>query len=338
MDIILSLKKLLSLPKRTAIIMHTQPDADALGASLGLAAFLKKKRHQVNIITPTAYPDSLAWLPDVSAVIVYGEGRQKLSLELIKRADIIFCVDFAVLHRINELGEAVKNAVATTVIIDHHLDMEDFADLVLWNPKATAATELVYQLIEGLGKKAWIDKDIAECLYAGILTDTGSFRNPNTTANVHHITANLIEAGADIAKVNRLIYDNNSLSKLRFLSFAISQRLVVLAAYNTAYFIIKASDSRKFNLHTGDTEGLVNYALSIKGIVLAALINEKKDVVCLSLRSVGNFPVNVLAKEYFEGGGHKNAAGGISRLSLEETVTKFEELIKHNQHALKSSR
>ncbi|MEM7055593.1 MAG: bifunctional oligoribonuclease/PAP phosphatase NrnA [Bacteroidota bacterium] len=317
--------------------MHTQPDADALGASLGLAAFLKKEQHQVNVIAPTAYPDSLAWLPNISEVIVCGEESQELSLELIKRADIIFCVDFAMLYRINELGEAVKNAAATKVIIDHHLDMEDFADLVLWNPKATAATELVYQLIEGLGKKAWIDKDIAECLYAGILTDTGSFRNPNTTANVHHITANLIEAGADIAKVNKLVYDNNSLNKLKFLSFAISQRLVVLAAYNTAYFIIKASDSRQFNLHTGDTEGLVNYALSIKGVVLAALINEKKDVVCLSLRSVGNFPVNVLAKEYFEGGGHKNAAGGTSHLSLEETIMKFEKLIKHNQHALKNS-
>ena len=337
MDIIPSLKKLLSLPKRIVITMHTQPDADALGASLGLAAFLKKKQHQVSVIAPTAYPDFLAWLPGILEVIVCGEGRKELSFELIKRADIIFCVDFAMLRRINELGEVVKNATATKVIIDHHLGMEDFADLVLWNPKAAAAAELVYQLIDELGEKAWIDKNIAECLYVGIVTDTGSFKNPNTTANVHRITANLIELEANVAKVNRLVYENNSLNKLNFISFAISHRLVVLAEYNTAYFVIKVSDARQFNLNTGDTEGLVNYALSIKGIVLAALINEKKDTVCLSLRSIGNFPVNVLAKEHFEGGGHKNAAGGTSRLSLEETAAKFEELVRANQYTLKNS-
>lgn len=334
MDIVPALKRLLSSPKRIVIMMHTRPDADALGASLGLATFLKRKQHTVSVIAPTSYPDFLAWLPGIAEVIVCSKRQQALSFECIKKADVIFCIDFALLCRINELGEVVKNAAAAKVVIDHHLDKEDFADLVLCNPSAAAAAELVYQLIQDLGEHAQLDKDIATCLYVGIMTDTASFKNPNTTAQVHRIAASLIELGVDVAKTNRLVYENNSLDKLKFISFAISQRLVVLPASHTAYFAIKASDARRFNLSTGDTEGLVDYALSIRGIVLAVLISEKKDAIRLSLRSVGNFSVNALAKEHFAGGGHKNAAGGISHLSLQETTAKFEKLVNVNQHAL----
>jgi len=336
MDIIPAIEKeILSQPKRIAITMHTNPDADALGASLGLAAFLKKKNHHVSVIAPTNYPEFLDWLPGIADVIIYEKNNQQLSFELIANADIIFCVDFAVLNRINDLAGPVSQAKATKIVIDHHLDTEDFADVMLWNPKATAAAELVYELIEALGETNCIDKSIAECLYVGILTDTVSFKTPNTTPHVHRIVANLLEFEVDVAKINKLVYDSNSLNKLKFLSFILSNRLTVLPDYKTAYIAIKSADAKQFNLNTGDTEGIVNYALSIKGIVLAALIKEKHDRVCISLRSVGDFAVNTFAKEYFHGGGHKNAAGGMSNLSLEETITTFEKLVKHNQDLLK---
>ena len=312
--------------------MHTNPDGDALGTSLGLAAFLKKQGHQVSVIAPTSYPDFLEWLPGVSSVIIYDKSNQKLSLQLIVEADIIFCVDFAMLSRIHDLGPAVKSAKAIKIVIDHHLDMENFADLTFCNKKAAATAELVYDLIEALGANKYIDKEIAECLYVGIMTDTVSFKTPNTTPHVHRIVANLLELNIDIAKINKLIYENNSLNKLKFLSFVLSNRLTVLPAYRTAYFSIKVSDAKRFNLNSGDTEGLVNYALSIKDVTFAALIKEKQDGIYISLRSIGDIPVNTFAKKYFEGGGHKNAAGGISHLPLEETIIKFEELIKTQQY------
>ncbi len=329
-----SFKQLINTPKHIVIITHDRPDADALGAGLGLATFLKKKQHQVSVITPSPYPSFLAWMPGNEAVIVASQGQRARSLELVKNADVIFCVDFSSLHRINELGELVKNASATKVVIDHHQNPESFADLYLWDVKAAATAEIVYQTIESLGDEALIDQNIAECLYAGIMTDTGLFKNPNTTATSHLITANLIRKGVDIAKIGRLIYENNSLIKLKFLGFAISHRLVVMKKYNTAYFALKKEDFKEFNLRTGDTEGLVSHALALKGIVLAALIKDKRDAVRISLRSSGVIPVDIWAKEHFEGGGHKNASGGISFLSLEETVAKFEAMVKANQPIL----
>jgi phosphoesterase RecJ-like protein len=335
MDLIPFIQKLLSTPKRMIITMHTQPDADALGASLALALFLKKTGHQVNVIAPTSFPEFLNWLPGRSEVMVYSEDKRELATELITQADLIFCLDFALLSRIPEISDLVAQSSATKIVIDHHIDSTDFTDLAFWDPRAAASAELVYELIGELGKKAYIDKDIAECLYVGILTDTNSFKNPNTTPKVHRIAADLMEQQIDIAKINKLVYESNSLKKLKFLSFALNKLLVVRPEWHTAYFVVTEADAKRFNLGMGDTEGLVNYALSIKGIVLAALIKEKKDAVSFSLRSIGDFPVNTLAKEYFEGGGHKNAAGGISRLPLEATVAKFEEIVKSKQNTLK---
>jgi phosphoesterase RecJ-like protein len=229
----------------------------------------------------------------------------------------------------------VSNATATKVVIDHHPTTEKFGDLVFRDISAAETAELLYEIIEALGVQNLVDRDIAECLYAGIMTDTGSFRHPNTTAKTHRVTASLMRHGADVTKVSRLIYENNTLSRLEFLGFALSHRFVVLKEYNTAYFFIKVEDYKKYHLQTGDTEGLVNHALSVKDIVFAAVIKEKKDAVRLSLRSSGEVPVNAWAKEYFEGGGHKNAAGGVSYLTLEETIAKFENLVKTKQKYLK---
>lgn len=318
---------LLAIPRRIIITMHQNPDADALGSALGLAAYLNKKDHTVQVVSPTDYPQFLQWMQGNDRVMVYNDGHQEESARLIKEADVIFCLDFSCLNRIDEMGELVRQSDAVKVLIDHHHGKEDFADFELWDTTAAATCELLYQLIVDLGERDFIDETTAESLYAGIMTDTGSFRHPNTTQHVHEVVADLIHLGADVSKVSKLIYDNNSLDRLRFIGFALSERLVVLKEYNTAYFAITADDLKTFKSRTGDTEGLVNYALSINGITMAAIIIDRNDAVKLSFRSIGDFAVNHLAAEHFEGGGHKNAAGGISHLSLSDTVDKFLRLL-----------
>lgn len=323
-----SFKEFLSVPQKVVITTHHKPDADALGSSLGLSAFLKKKGHSVTVITPTDYPKFLHWMKGNDEVIVFNEGNEQKSAELVKEATAIFCLDFSNLHRINDLGELVREASATKVLIDHHQEPEDFADFISWSTQAAATAELVYMLIRDMEEESMVDPDIADCLYAGIMTDTGSFKHPNTTRNVHLITADLMERGADVSRVAKLIYDTNSQDRIRFLGYALNEKLTVLPEYRTAYFAITAEELKRFKSQTGDTEGLVNYALGIEGITLAAVIIDRTEAVKLSFRSVGAFSVNVFAREHFDGGGHKNAAGGKSDLSLEETVRKFENLLE----------
>mmetsp|Transcript_6246 Transcript_6246/g.14075 ORF Transcript_6246/g.14075 Transcript_6246/m.14075 type:complete len:344 (+) Transcript_6246:1481-2512(+) len=332
---ILSLSVLLSTPRHIAITLHQCPDADALGSGLALAALLKKQHHQVTVISPTVYPAFLNWLPGAPEVMICTQEQRERSFTVLNNADIIFCIDFSTLDRLHEMQPAVRNAKATKVVIDHHPATEEFGDLTFRETNAAATAELLYEIIEALGVQALIDRDIAECLYAGIMTDTSSFRNPNTTANTHCITASLIRHGADITKVNRLVYDNNPLCRLAFLGFALQHRLVVLKEYNTAYFTVRAEDYEQYCLQAGDTEGLVNHALSIQDIVFAAIMKERRDFVRLSFRSFGEVPVNLWAEEYFQGGGHKNAAGGISHLTLDATVTKFEHLVRAKHKFLK---
>ena len=316
-------KKLIDSPKKIVIITHYKPDADALGSSLALAAYFKAKRHEVSVISPSDYPDFLYWMEGNSEVIDFEDGKEAVCKTLIEAADLIFCVDFNSLKRINSLGEMVLNAGAKKVLVDHHLEPERFADYELWDIKAAASAELVYNLIVDLGDRHMITPSIAECLYAGIMTDTGQFKHPNTTKNVHLVTADLMDLGADVSKVGALIYDNNSLDRLKFIGFALSKKLTVLPEYRTAYFAISEKELKRFNFKTGDTEGLVNYALSLKNVVLAAVIIERPDVNRISLRSKGNFSVNNFAREHFNGGGHSNAAGGTSHEGLEKTVKKF---------------
>ena len=329
-----SFKELLKTPKKVVITTHYKPDADALGSSLGLASYLIKIGHNVKVISPSDYPDFLNWMEGEKKVMNYEAGNENKSAKLIDEADIIFCLDFNCLYRINELGEMVGKSNAIKVLIDHHLEPERFAHFELWSTKAAATAELVYELIVELGDRKYIDQEIAECLYAGIMTDTGQFKHPNTTKNVHLVTADLIELGADIAKVGRYIYDNNSLDRLKFTGYALNNKLKVNKKLRTAYFWISSEDLKKYNSKTGDTEGLVNYALSLKGIVFSAVIIERPETIRISLRSKGDFSVNDFAKDHFSGGGHPNAAGGKSDLSLEETVDKFEHIIKNYEKQL----
>jgi bifunctional oligoribonuclease and PAP phosphatase NrnA len=321
-------KALINSPRRVVITTHPNPDADALGSSLGLAGYLKKKGHQVAVITPTDYPRFLQWMQGNDEVLVYTEGKEARSNQLIREADLIFCLDFPSLSRIEVLGEIIRQSPAPKVLIDHHLAPEHFAEFELWDTQAAATAQLIYELIaELLDDHAYLDVPIGECLYAGIMTDTASFRHPNTTKKVHLISADLIDIGVATNKVQRLVYDNNTELRLRFLGFSLYEKLVVLREYRTAFFAISADELKRFNSQSGDTEGLVNYGLSIEGIVMAAIIIDRTEVIRLSFRSVGDFSVNEFARNHFEGGGHKNAAGGKSSLTLEETVEKFVSLL-----------
>jgi len=332
-------KELLSSPKKIVITTHHKPDADALGSSLAWAGYLRKKNHVVHVITPTDYPRFLTWMQGNDQVIIFNEGNEKRSAQLVREADLIFCLDFSSLKRINELGELVRRSPAQKVLIDHHLEPEHFADFELWDIKAAATAQLIYELIVRLGDRQDIDIAIGECIYAGIMTDTGSFRHPSTTKKVHLISADLIELGVETNKVHRLVYDNNTEAKLRFLGFALMEKLVVLPEYRTAYFAITSQELIRYNSQTGDTEGLVNYALSIENIVMAAVIIDRTEGAAsqsakLSFRSIGNFSVNDFARKHFDGGGHRNAAGGKSERSLDETVAYFLSLLPEYKEQL----
>ncbi|MEL6559099.1 MAG: bifunctional oligoribonuclease/PAP phosphatase NrnA [Bacteroidota bacterium] len=329
-----SFKEFLSNPQRIVITTHQNPDADALGSSLGLYNFLRKLGHDVTVITPTAYPDFLNWMEGNESVLIYTEMESADVQSLIDSASLICCLDFSTLSRINELGEIVRHAGAKKLLVDHHLNPEDFADYVLWSTDAAATAELIFDLIQMMDATHLIDTAIAESLYAGIMTDTGSFRHPSTSAKVHRIVANLIDSGANVNRVSKLIYDNNTVNRIKFVGFAISKRLYVYEELNMAYLKISKEDIAMYNLKSGDTEGLVNYALSIKGINIAAILMEKDGLIKMSFRSIGDFSVNDFAAKNFNGGGHKNAAGGATKESLDEAEERFLEAISQSKKQL----
>jgi bifunctional oligoribonuclease and PAP phosphatase NrnA len=321
-----ALLSLLGSPKKVVILTHFKPDADALGSSLGLAWYLKKRGHSVDVITPSDYPDFLAWMPGkemVTSLTKESKEPETKAQALIAKAELIFCLDFSSLSRINELGEMVKKASAKKMMVDHHLEPEHFSDFEKWDVTSASTAQLIYELILELGDKALIDENIANCLYAGLMTDTGGFRHNNTTFREFQVASDLVSKGAKPTDVAKNIYDTNSLERLRLTGYVLSEKLVVLPDFKTAYMTITQSELKKFGAQTGDTEGLVNYGLSIKGIKMAVLMYDRKEEIKLSFRSLADFDVNAIARKHFNGGGHKNASGGQSKLSLEETMQKF---------------
>ncbi len=316
-------KAFMGQTRQVVIITHHKPDADALGSSLGLAGYLKKKGHSVTVVTPSDYPEFLHWMPGNDEVLAFDKTNQKLITDKINQAEIIFCLDFSALKRVQDLTEVLRNAPGKKVMIDHHLEPEDFAEFVKWDVQSASTAQLIYKLIHELGDEALIDANIADCLYAGLMTDTGSFRHSNTHHEEFAVAGELVRLGADPSKVSKLIYDTNTLERLRLMGFVLSEKLKVLPEYRTAYMTLSADELKRLGSQTGDTEGLVNYGLSIKGIRLSVMIHERKDSVKLSLRSLGEFSVNEMARKHFEGGGHRNASGGSSSLSLDQTLQKF---------------
>ncbi len=313
------LKELLREGQEVVITTHLSPDADALGSSVGLYLYLKKLGCRPVIIVPNDYPRFLEWMVHDVDVINF-EKNEKSAADAVRRAGIIFCLDFNALNRIGDLEKTVSEAPAFKVMIDHHLEPSGFSDASLWSTQAAATAELIVEFIEKwMQDAARIDPDMANALYAGIMTDTGSFKHPNTTQNVHEVVSRLIKYGANVSRVAKLIYDTNTERRLRFLGYMLNEKLTILKELHTAYIVVTKEDLERFNSENGDTEGLVNYALSIEDIVLAFTVIEKDGKVKLSFRSTGDFSVNELARKHFSGGGHKNAAGGISEMPPEKT-------------------
>jgi phosphoesterase RecJ-like protein len=337
-DDLSALSRLVNTRQKVVITTHHKPDADALGSSLALAMYLRKKGHSVQVITPSDYPSFLNWMPGESGVLAYEEDKPSDHLKaLFLEASLIFCLDFNSLSRIHSLGNWVKESPAVQVMIDHHLQPDDFANYKIWNTAAAATAELIFDFITLMGDHHLMDVPMAECLYAGLVTDTGSFRHPSTTRRVHLIVADLLRIGVDPSRIHKLVYDNNTLNRLRFLGFVLKDKLQIFPQYHTAFMSISREELKEYQVDTGDTEGIVNYALSVRGMVMGIVVIDRKDQVKMSFRSLGEFNVNTFARRYFEGGGHKNAAGGKSQVSLNDTVDRLLEALEENREELVSA-
>lgn len=328
-----SVKSLLQSPKRIVLTTHTRPDGDAMGSSLALLHFLKEKGHDVALIAPTNYAVFLHFLPGDHEVIIY-ENHQKRCNKLVKNAEVLFILDYNAPKRAKPMDNSVRDSRATKILIDHHLEPEEgFGEYAFWNVKASSTCELVYDFIAEIGSTEDINKKIATCLYTGICTDTGRFKF-NTTPKLYEIVADLVRKGININKIHTQVFDTFSEDRLRFLGFCLTERMMVFHEYNTAFIYVTERDFRMFNYQEGDKEGLVNYPLSLAGFRFAALITENDEMVKLSFRSKGNFSVNEFARKHFDGGGHKNAAGGLSRISLDDTIDKFIDLLPQYEKEL----
>jgi len=331
-----SLRPFLETPRKIAIVTHWSPDGDAMGSSLALQNYFLKCGHHSRVVVPNDYPEFLWWMKGHDAVLV-AEKHMKKAYAALQEAEMIFCLDFNDLSRINSLGEFIGTLSTPRVMIDHHPKPSGFANYALHKVSASSTCELIYEFIHAMKGLDLIDRDIAECLYAGIMTDTGSFRFPSSTEFTHKVAADLIRRGAEHSKVHNRIYDDNSYHRLQLLGYALSQKLEVLPEFHTAFFTLNNEEHDRFHYKKGDTEGLVNYALTIRGIVFAVFFAEREGKVKCSFRSKGDFDVNLFARANFNGGGHKNAAGGASDDSLENVVKKFKSALPAYVEQLKNS-
>ena len=327
------IKPLLESPKKVVVTMHQKPDADAMGSSLAMYHYLLQKGHQVTVISPTNFPDFLKWMPGADTVIDFASSMDR-AIQALEGIDLLFCLDFNALYRTKNLAPHLEKLDCTKILIDHHLEPQPSFDYGVSDTKASSTAQLVYETIYKLGDEQYINLEIAQCIYAGTVTDTGSFRFASTTAAVHRMVADLMERGLRHEVIHQAIYDNFLENRLRFLGHSLLNRMEVFYEYNTAMLAIPYTDLKRFDLQTGDTEGLVNFLLSIQGIKMAALIIDRHSEVKLSFRSKGDFDVNTFARKYFDGGGHFNASGGRSTDSLEKTVDRFIKAIEQNEALL----
>lgn len=330
----LTLKKLLATNKQIVITTHKGPDGDAMGSSLAMLHILKQFGHAVNLIVPNNYANFLHWMPGNDEVVIF-EGNEEIAQTITNNADLIFMLDFSNLGRIGDYAEIIKKSKAKKILIDHHQDPDlNIADIIFSDTESCSTAQIVYELIEEMDLSNHINKAIAECIYVGIMTDTGSFKYSSTSARTHNIISELILLGVDNSKIHDLIYDNSSENRMRLLGYCLNKKLLIYKENNSAIISLTAKELEEFKFKSGDTEGFVNYALAIKGIRFATFIAEKDGLVKLSLRSKGTFKVNEIANKYFNGGGHTNASGGISQLSVNETIKKVEEIINEYNNEL----
>ncbi|MEZ4992136.1 MAG: bifunctional oligoribonuclease/PAP phosphatase NrnA [Saprospiraceae bacterium] len=325
----------MSYPKDIAITTHRNPDGDAIGSSLALYHYLKLLGHSVKIVAPSEYPDFMVWMPEVERIVIYDIEPEE-SQVIMERAEIIFCLDFNSLDRIDKVGELFAERRVTKILIDHHLYPEYFADYTISNTDASSTCEMIFDFIEGLGDKNLINRNIGDCIFTGILTDTGSFKYA-TSAKLFRIVAQLLEFGVDDYLLQDLIFNSMTEKQLRLLGHCLNNRMEILEEYRTGIITLTKEDYANFDIKRGDTEGIVNYLLKMKKIVMAAFITEQPTIVKISLRSKGDFSVQEIARRHFKGGGHKNAAGGASFKGLRTTLKRFKDLLPLYKDQLNSS-
>lgn len=315
------------------IITHINPDGDAIGSSIALGLFLKKQGVPVSVIIPNEVPDFLKWMPGFDLVNVFTENKSGC-LEYLDKASSIFFVDFNDPDRIGKLKKSVLKSTAFKILLDHHQNPVQFTDILITETWRGSAGEMIFLLMEELDGLELLDKDIATCLYVAIMTDTGNFRYGSSYAQIFNIVGQLVETGIDKNQIYSDVYDSYSESRMKLMGYCMSQKLVVLKKYNAAYISLTLEELERYDHQVGDTEGFVNIPFSIKGIKLTALFIEKKNQVKISFRSKGDFSVDALASKYFNGGGHINAAGGESALSLDDTLSLFINKLEEYKHDL----
>lgn len=321
------LKEALSSPKKIAVIPHKNPDGDAIGSTLGLYHYLIDEGHKVTVVSPNDYPEFLKWMPGESTIVKFDVQKQEAT-DILKDADLVFTLDFNHLDRIENMKSTLTEIEATFVMIDHHQQPADYAKFMYSDTSMSSTCEMVYHFITQLGSKEKVTPPIANCLYAGIMTDTGSFRFSTTSSTTHRVVADLIDKGAQNTLIHNAIFDSSSLSRLHLLGRALSN-LVMLEDLNTVFITLSQKELDTFNFRKGDTEGFVNYGLSLRGIIFSVIFieNGQEDYIKISLRSKGSFDVNEFARKYFNGGGHVNAAGGRSDVSMKETINRFKKIV-----------
>ncbi len=334
MESISNIYSQISTPKKIVVTMHQKPDGDAMGSTLGLYHFLIQFGHEVTVISPTNWASFLNWMPGCKTVLDFERDTVK-SNELIENADWIFCLDFNTMARTKRMEDSLLNAKGKKILIDHHQEPQtEVFQFGCSDTTKSSTAEMVYDFIISSGQGEKINDEIAQCLYAGVMTDTGSFRFPSTSSSVHHLVGDLLARGLKHNVIHEALYDNFSENRLRFIGNVLQNRMEMFYEYNAALIAIPKEDLIKYDIKTGDTEGLVNYPLSIEGIKLAAIVIDRGEERKCSFRSKGSFDVNTFARKYFDGGGHFNAAGGQSKESLEGVIAKFKKAIAENKDQL----
>ncbi len=331
------LKAQLSTSSKIAIVSHRNPDGDAYGSSLALYHMLQQFNHEVTVVSPNDCPQFLKWLPGIEHIVVF-EQDESNGTAILQQADIVFTLDFNALHRVGEKMQVVLEQINPTyIMIDHHQQPDDYAQFTYVDELICSTCQLLYSFFEKLNWQEYIHQEIATCLYTGILTDTGSFRFPSTTSETHRIVANLLDLGANHSKIYNAIHNVNTYHRMQLLGVAL-KNMKMLKDSRTAYITLSDRELKRYNYQKGDTEGFVNYALSLENIIFAAIFIEdkKQGIIKISFRSVGDFSVNAFARAHFSGGGHINAAGGRSELNLKQTVEKFLDLVPQYKNELLS--
>jgi len=320
-----ALIELIHIPQNVAILSHRNPDGDAIGSSLAMRHYLEQYGHTVHVLFPSEYPEEFEVLSGAEDILVWDIHTEECK-QVLSRKNLFFLLDFNSYSRIDRMGDYMKDLPGKRVMIDHHLYPDQIADYVFSEPEASSTCEMIYRFIQGIGDGMRINPTVGTCIFTGLVTDTGSFRHA-TNGTVYRIAADLVDRGVDDTGVQDMIFNSQKEKHLRLLGHCLTHRMEYLPEYRTALIWLSKKDYEIFNIQRGDTEGIVNYLLSIRDGRLAAFIHNQPTVVKLSLRSKGNIDVQEICKKHFNGGGHKNASGAYSHDSLKATIEKFKDLL-----------